>query len=112
MVLAMTILQVLAILACSTGAVVWGSVIALRERRSWGFLMNTTGLLGFWAAGLLPFLPENNFQPARKYSTSVPFEVSEPNVTYTTITYNQVDPPAQKPQVDMTQFYESPFGYR
>lgn len=111
MVSPMTLANVLLILACSTAAVVWGSVIALREKHGWGYFINTTGLLGFWAAALLPFLPENNLRPAGRSYTSVPSRVSEPNVTYN-ISYQKVDPQAPDSRVDMTRFYESPFGHR
>jgi hypothetical protein len=47
----------------ATMAVLFGSQLALREKRNWGYLCNTMGLLGFWIVGLAPSLVASPEEP-------------------------------------------------
>lgn len=46
----------LAILIGSTCITILGSILALQKKKSWGYLINTTGLICFWIAALMPYL--------------------------------------------------------
>ena len=64
----LSVLISVAAMFVATLAVILGSKVALQDKRSWGYLCNTAGLLAFWIVGLMPSLvgvkrPEN--QPVR-----------------------------------------------
>lgn len=46
----------IAILIGSTCITVLGSILALQKKKPWGYLVNTSGLICFWLAALMPYL--------------------------------------------------------
>jgi len=40
----------------ATSITILGSILALQKHKPWGYLVNTSGLIAFWVAALMPYL--------------------------------------------------------